>query len=149
MDPFTIALIGSTALTAYGQIVETGAQQDALAAEAEFYAQQAAYAKFVADRDANLVAKKGAKVRAQQKLVTASNGIDLSGSTLSFIDETYAQELEEINAIQVQGDFNYMMAKSKQQSAISGSESAQTAMLFNIANTGIEGGTKAYTAGKK
>lgn len=143
MDPFTIALIGSTALSAYGQLKESSANQDAMIDEASFYAQQAVFAEFIADRDASLVAKKGAKVRAQQKLTSAANGIDLTGSTLSFIDETYAQQLEEIDAIHVQGDFNYMMTQAKKQSALSGIEAEQKALPFNLAGT-VLGGTATY-----
>ena len=140
-------IVASTALGIIGSKMEGDAAEAAAAQEAEFFRQQAAFAQIVAEREAATFKRKADRVLAEQKLVTQANGIDMSQSSLGFLDDTYLEAQKQLSDIKIQGEFNKQLQLAKAESALEQGRAAKTQAKFNMLSSVLGGATDLTRAG--
>ena len=141
-----VAYAGSAALSAIGQVMQGRAAKEAADAEFQFFQKQASFAQLVTERESEVFQKKVQRTLSRQKLVTAANGVDLSGSSLEFLDQTYADALGELEAIKAQGRFNVEMAQAKGQQALNRGLQAKISSTFGAISSIAGGAARAKGA---
>ena len=134
------------ALSVIGLVMEGRAAKQQAEDEFEFFNKQASFARLVTEREQEVFQKKVDRTISRQKLVTAANGVDLQGSSLEFLDRTYADALGELEAIKAQGRFNVMLAESKAEHALQRGLQAKIQTTFAVAAEGAKTAAAAYGA---
>jgi len=83
MDPFTIAVVGTTALQIYGQYSANSEEAQAHQANADQAEKMAEYNKLSTKRELEVYTSMFNKRQAQTELAYGASGVEMSGSVLN------------------------------------------------------------------
>lgn len=113
-----LALYGAgTALSIFGQIRANKAQAQAELQNASWLDEQAEFAGDSANREEDIFKDQVGQLIGQQIGTFASNNVELSGSALDIINDSFGKADSEIQAIRAQGSMNVREANLKARSA--------------------------------
>lgn len=112
MDPLTIFVAG-TALSMFGQYQANMAQAQAERENAAWLDQQAEYAEIANQREQSIFIRESNQFLGAQFDAISTSGVDLAGSALDTIDESYNLVARELEAIQLSGEMQVREALLK------------------------------------
>ena len=112
MDPLTMYAAG-TALSMFGQYQANIAQAKAERENAAWLEQQAAYADIANTREKSIFLRESNQFMGAQFDAISSSGVDLAGSALDTIDESFRLIESELEAIQLSGSMQVQEALLK------------------------------------
>lgn len=112
MDPLTIYAAG-TVLSIFGQYQANMAQAQAERENAAWLEQQAEYARIANQREQSIFIRESNQLIGAQFDAISTSGVDLAGSALDTIDETYRLVERELEAIQLSGEMQIREALLK------------------------------------
>lgn len=115
-DPLSIFVAG-TALSAFGTYQANIAQAKAERENAAWLEQQAGYANESSKREQSIFARESDQLIGAQLAAFSSSGVDLVGSALDTIEETYRLAESEMDAIRLSGEMQVREALLKAGSA--------------------------------
>lgn len=116
MEPLTLFAAG-TALSAFGQYQANISQAKAERENAAWLEQQAGYAQIANEREQSIFLREANQFMGAQFDAISSSGVDLAGSALDTIDESFRLIESELEAIQLSGDMQVREALLKAGSA--------------------------------
>lgn len=108
-------IIAGGALSAYGALKSNSDRADAERQNAEYFAEQGAYAQAVGDRELGVFREKADLLRGQQVGAYAKAGVELSGSPLLFLEDQTIRRQREERAIQTETERRVRLANLKMQ----------------------------------
>lgn len=112
MDPLTMYAAG-TALSMFGQYQANMAQAKAERENAAWLEQQAAYADIANTREKSIFLRESNQFMGAQFDAISSSGVDLAGSAMDTIDESFRLIESELEAIHLSGSMQVQEALLK------------------------------------
>ena len=138
--PLAIFAAG-TALSIFGQYQANMAQAKAERENASWLDQQAQYAQIANQREQGIFLRESNQFMGAQYAAISSSGVDLAGSALDVIDESFRLIQSELDAIQLSGEMQVREALLKAGAARNKAASLEDPMtnLLQAGGTGLSG----------
>jgi len=115
--PAVLIAIGAV-MSAASQYSANSEQAKSELTNAEFYDQQAQFSRDAMSREAMLSRKKFSATIGEQKGAYAKSGVNLSkGSSVGVIANTFAAQMDELDAIIKKGELDYKLASGRAKQA--------------------------------
>ena len=144
MDPYTAFLIGSTAVSVYGQIKAGSDEAKAAQANAAFYKKQAEYNAMIAKREEDNFKRELAGVQADTVVGAASSGIALTGSILSAMADNMTVGAAEIDDIRLRGRMQVEQSQFAAERSIAEGKAARIKAFAGTTQTILGAGADYY-----
>lgn len=145
MDPYTAAIIGSTAISIFGNAKANRAEAEAERQNEAWMREQAEWIKKTTKRETEIYNKDSLDSLAATANAYAKSNIGLEGSALAVKQQEEMIRMKELNAIRDQGDMQLREAYLK----IGASKTKQAALTSSFNNfaqglaIGVQGGMQA------